>query len=269
MAETETGQPRASALAAVLLVIVGGEFIRIAIDAAMSGEKTGAILPGVVGIALVAASGFRNHLGPRFTALVTAASNVWVWSAVLSVIFAYEAIPLAIIRVEVAGNLLPPRQIASSYSAHKFSVTSTLNLVDRIGKSDNIEKQDWPLLITAAPENRQMVGDLWAIIRHAGMTWQLLSPPDNARNLDAPILAETGAGIIIHGDNPLAAKMFGALDACFVVKKTTKLIQELETYYSKNADRPVAGHLTWIEIGTGSPWRVARQNQVLECYEPD
>jgi hypothetical protein len=268
MAEVEPGASGPSALVLVLFLTVGGEFIRIAVATAMSGDRTGAIFPAAIGVGLVAIGAFRNRFG---SPLAKAASNIWVWAGVLFIIFAYEAIPLAIIRVETAAKLPPPPQIENSYSAHRFGVRGAFDLVNMIVRNDGIdETKEWPLLITATDANRKMPEDLWTIIRQTGMKWPNLSAPDNAHDLDAPKLPETGPGIIIHGDNALAQKMYNALRVCFIVSRTVKFIPDLEAYYAKNMKPPPAGPVTWIEIGTGSPWNDrAIGAPLITCYEKE
>jgi len=143
----------------------------------------------------------------------------------------------------------------------RIGVEVANNLVSALSRSDEIMKLPRTLvLLTSVPANEQFRWEIEKIINNAraqlgGKTWLLLSGlPDYKRNLDAPLLKESGEnGITIHGRNQASDYLMQVLGngQCVIMHQTDQPSDQILTFYRK-LDPTIWSDVhdtTWIDIG--------------------
>jgi hypothetical protein len=135
-----------------------------------------------------------------------------------------------------------------------IKIIKELAMPPLIVRSEPPPPTHWAVLITAPSENARLAETLFQLLYMAMQNKvKLLAVPDRSKQLDAPILPDSGvSGIILHGQNWLNARLEQTLKGCFDIRQTDEVPDGLNSEFFKI---PAEFKVVWIEIGKGSPYK--------------
>jgi hypothetical protein len=146
----------------------------------------------------------------------------------------------------------PGPQTASGPLRQGLGPLTAIDMLDSFKEAmPRLGPKHWVILFTSAPENEQLMLQVWRLVVKSAKDIHILDHPNYDIEIDAPKFSISDvSGFIFHGKNELTDEFSKIIGRCFYFRRTEQRSKEITDYY-KSPD------IVWIQIGKGSPWKTA------------
>jgi len=235
------------------LDLIAAGFVALAVVKLFESAYGSASAAFVIGLCVFLCGIYWDQIRPRLgqtlaTSMQRIASDARAWLLVLFVVFSYLAAP-ALVTI-ITRPAAPPAITSSNDDQHSLGPVWVTNMVSNLkGSIESLPGiPPWHVIITTPPENQRVGTNLQSLFTLSTKNVAIVQHPDYDKDIDAPKFPPTGlSGIILHGRNQLTEVLKRLWGDCFIVRQASDLPPAVTNYFGFS--------LTWIEIGSGSPWK--------------